>query len=158
MKRMILGWLAAGIMAVPMSAQALLVTVEGQAYEVETISGTYLGLATTLNAQPWWGKTTLAEQFASAVNDDLGLPNFSGTAGPLFAFLYGTSEPPIAIRTWGGTGTGFAVLLGTVEPNVTYTWATASPVPLPPALYLLGLGFASLLGLGARRRRQATPA
>jgi hypothetical protein len=74
---MILGWLAAGILAVPMSAQALLVTVDGTAYDVTTKQGTFEDLDAVLINQVWWGNQSLAIKFAQELKTALGRVNTS---------------------------------------------------------------------------------
>ena len=127
------------------SAQAATVnrTVNGVNYDISTVEGgTFNSLQSTLQSQPWWGSSTSASQFATAVGNGLGLPNFFGINGPLFSFNSG--------RVFGvGINTSQSFVLGSVVPSArlnaaTLTYATATrstPVPTPALLPgLVGLG------------------
>ena len=135
------------------SAQAATIsrTVNGVNYDITTVTGTFNSLQATLQAQPWWGSSTSAGQFATVVGNSLGLPNFFGINGPLFSYSSG--------RFFGiNTNTSQSFVLGSVVPsarlnslNLTYATAKATPVPTPALL-------PGLLGLGAiawRKRKAA---
>jgi len=72
-------------------ANALVVNVGGQNYDVTTFTGSYNNniskFATAANGgeMPWWASATNAAAFASAVGTGLGLPNSGGVFGPYFA-------------------------------------------------------------------------
>jgi hypothetical protein len=80
----------AGISLSPGSALAYLVTVGGLTYDVTTFTGTYDANTSSFNTaanggvMPWWGSSTLASQFATAVLGSLGLTN-PLDQGPYFA-------------------------------------------------------------------------
>ena len=69
-------------------AQALLVTVNGQQWNVTTFTGTYDGngskFATVGNGgvMPWFGSSSLASSFATALSGALGLLNGPGNGIP----------------------------------------------------------------------------
>ena len=71
-------------------AEAVTVTVNGTAYDVNTFAGTYNANTTKFNTlannglMPWWGNESLAEQFSAAVGASLGTP-VGGSFGPSFA-------------------------------------------------------------------------
>ena len=58
-------------------AQAIVVTVNSQAWEVTTFTGTYNDNVSKFSAtdMPWWDNSTLAGQFAVAVGNQFGTPN-----------------------------------------------------------------------------------
>jgi hypothetical protein len=71
-------------------ANALVVNVGGQNYDVTIFTGTYNGntskfeTAANGGAMPWWGNQQAAVDFAAAVNIGLGMPN-PGTRGGYLA-------------------------------------------------------------------------
>jgi hypothetical protein len=79
----------------PGSAQAYVVTVGGVQYDVTTFTGSYDGdpsqFATAANGgvMPWWGDSSKALAFATAVGNDLGT-TFNGYfySGPFFGYSY----------------------------------------------------------------------
>ena len=156
MKSMILGWLAAGIMAVPMSAQALLVSVKGKQWSITAVTTSYTTDAALLDAQPWWNDEALAIDFAEA----WGKAD-TATPSPFFAFRSEAPDPPpggvpipypnIYSALWapGTDGVGEA---GPTSGNAFVSYATATHVPLPAAVWLLLSGLGGL-GMLARRRR-----
>jgi hypothetical protein len=120
-------------------AQALVVNVGGQDYNVTTFAGSYNDniskFATAANGgeMPWWGNSTTAEAFASAVGTGLGLPNLGGF-GPYFAHAANPNVrtkaylPPIS----GPTATS-------VLPTGIATYAVVTPpAPVPSPLPIFG--------------------
>jgi hypothetical protein len=158
MKRMILGWLAAGMLAVPLAAQSAVVTVDGQQWSIDTVNTSYETGTVLLESQPWWNKETTATKFAEAWGKA-----HPATLSPYFAWL---ADKPFEVCDESGDGSICAVFwnpafggaVDTAARGTGQTWpyAVASPVPLPGALGLLGLGLASLLGFGTRRRQAST--
>ena len=75
-------------------AQAVVVNVNGQNWNVTTFTGSYNDNTSKFNTaanggiMPWWGNSTTANAFASAVGAALGYPNSVASAerGPFFAY------------------------------------------------------------------------
>ena len=72
--------------AVASVANAIPVTVNSVEYDITTVTTTFSNDSALFMSQPWWNNFDLASQFAAAVGDDLGMPNYSGFRGPLFAY------------------------------------------------------------------------
>jgi hypothetical protein len=149
----VVGSAAAGILVSSVSpAQALVFNVGGTDYDVTTATGTYNSLITQLQSEPWWGNSALAVQFASTVNNQLGLPN--GGQGPFFAFGTGLF---INSQVWSGSGVS---QIG-IDSTTTITWATttpATPVPfdIPGGATIPTVG--SLLALALMRKAKKSMA
>jgi hypothetical protein len=119
-------------------ANALVVNVGGQDYNVTTFTGSYIDniskFATAANGgvMPWWGSQSTADSFTSAVNTGLGLPNGLGLYGPLFG--YAPSRPDgIRYVYWDSALSSVSPTASTSIDN-TRTWAQATPAaPSSPA-------------------------
>jgi hypothetical protein len=156
--------LAVGVLTAG-QAQALVVKVDGQYWDVSTFNGTYnankskFETAANGGVMPWFGIGKTALSFASEVGSSLGLPNFDkfdfpASGGPLFA--YGTSfsrigNPPVVLTV----GFNPAILL---DPrpvdfyplfDATFTWAQATRAALPPPSVPGVPGPLPILGVGA---------
>jgi hypothetical protein len=134
----------------PGSAQAYVVTVGGVQYDVTTFTGSYdantskFALPPAPGVMPWWGSSSNATAFASAVGTNLGTPN--NPYGPFFAHSY---DP-----NYDSMGDGSFLLLSFLlplfkviqpmamgfynPPNLTlFMRKQRSTPPLPPPLPLL---------------------
>ena len=151
-------------------AQAIVVDVSGQQWNVTTFAGSYneniCKFATAANGgvMPWCNDTDVAKQFANAIGDQLGLPNFEfeRPATPLFAPLFGTG--PIYVEPWGDRRIlvryeafrfGQGIVFGHVEvSNSVVTWAQATRVEahVPGPLPILGL--AAAFGFSRKLRKR----
>ena len=123
-------------------AQALVVNVGAQDYDVTTFSGDYnnniskFEIAANGGEMPWWGNSTTAEAFASAVGTGLGVPN-SLVAGPYFA---NATIPTVLAQAYS------SVLSGTtgfgISPTQIHIYAVATlvlpPAPVPSPLPIFG--------------------
>ena len=93
------------------------VTVDGQGYTV-TYTQTKYSLSTILlQSQPWWGSTSSAELFATAVGRSLGYPNFG--LGPYF--VWAEDLPTTMVNVWFN-----GPLSSQVPNNLTFAYATAT--------------------------------
>jgi hypothetical protein len=145
------------------AVQAVTVTVNGTAYDVNTFAGTYNANTAKFNTlannglMPWWGNEGLAEQFATAVGISLGTP-VSGSLGPNFAhaiqdvgfaiYVNGTVFDPVGPSVYSYSFT-------TIEAGTYATATLATPPPpagVPGPLPLFGA--AAAFGMSRRLRRR----
>ena len=162
-KSAILAAMAVGALAAG-QAQAFVVTVDGQDWDVTTFTGTYNAntpkFATAANGgvMPWWNNTqfggVLAEEFATAVGTSLGAPN-SGGFGPFFGWGTVNCCGGLAL-VWfrdpnGNIGSGgLAVTTDVTWAQATPFTSSAAPVPGP----LPALGAAAAFGFSRKLRKR----
>jgi hypothetical protein len=118
-------------------ASAFVVNVGGQNYDVKTVFGTFAANQTLLESQQWWNDSTLAEDFAAAINSQLGSGN-AGIWGPFFAYETtspGPDDPSIynpdylvSAKTWQAS-TSSVVGISTVGASYTPP-GSAGPITL----------------------------
>jgi hypothetical protein len=145
----VVGALSAG------QAQAVIVNVNGQNWNVTTFAGTYNAntskFATPANGgvMPWFGDQSLAGTFAQLVGSGLGLPNSSGNQGPYFG--HGTTTTQVTIEYFDNPQN--VVDGGTTAKSNSRTWAQAElvpPVPGPLPLF----GAAAAFGFSRKLRQR----
>jgi hypothetical protein len=121
-----------------------IVTVGGIKYDISSVTTSFVGDVSALEATPWWGNATLATSLASAVGSALGT-GVTGD-GPLFADLDGLGGNGGAVWYIGtGSVVGYAAANdGDVSAYAVGTIVTTS-TPEPGAL---GMMLAGLVGLG----------
>ena len=145
-------------------AQALVVTVGGQQWDVTTFTGSYSANTTKFNTaasggqMPWWGSSTTANAFATAVGAQLGT---QGTGGPLFGWRNATtSQVGVSQMKLVEAGSPFDGTVGFNAPkSVTYTYAQADlATPVPGPLPALGAAAAFGYSRTLRKRIKATKA
>jgi MYXO-CTERM domain-containing protein len=137
-------------------ASAILVNVSGVSYDVTTFTGDYSSNAAKFNStdMPWWGDTTKASAFASAVGTQLGLPNTPGQRGPYFAI----SAPSETVNTQvffnglGVVGFGVPTSQGAAYAILVSQSPSSSSVPGPLPLF----GAAAAFGWSRRLRSRIT--
>lgn len=146
-------------------AQALVVNVDGQDWDVTTFTGTiqanYSKFQTAVNGgvMPWWDDTSglQAFQFATLVGLAFGLPNdpqnnHNARVGALFAI--GVPGPLIHSYVFSSRDNRVVALAS--SPNRSNTFAQATPVssPAPVPGPLPALGAIAALGLSRKLRNR----
>ena len=114
----------------PQAARALVVTVGGADYDVTTFSGSYINSSAKFSSvfMPWYGDTTLTQNFAAAVGAGLGYVNDNSLNSPYFA----TSKSGSDVDMWYTySGNPSSMYGGSIPLNATYEWAQAVAVPGP---------------------------
>ena len=121
---------------VPANAATVVpVTVNGTSYNITTIVGSYNANSTQLSSEPWFGSSSAATSFASALGTLLGTPN-SGSGGPFFAY-------DSIVNTRFYFTAGGSVFSTTISPPTSVTYAVVASTAVPEPLNVLG----SVVGL-----------
>ena len=159
---MVVGALSAG------QAQAVIVNVNGQNWNVTTFTGTFNNNISKFNTaanggvMPWStssaGSNSTALSFVNAVGASLGFPNFDGTGGPLFAYFKSPTSPNPFLSYgesdfMGGIGEISCTNCNPVGSNQIATWAQADLVPPVPGP-LPALGAAAAFGFSRKLRQR----
>jgi len=112
------------------SAQSVDVTVDGNSYDVTTVTTSFGDPTSTLAAQPWYGDSTLASDLATAVDYSLGYQTPASatyspqtSTGPYFAYALDGNVLE-ANLVYSGLYVGYGP--GTAD---TVTYAILAPVP-----------------------------
>ena len=154
----------AAISLSPGSAQAYVVTVGGVQYDVTTFTGSYdantskFALPPAPGVMPWWGVSSLASQFATAVGNGLGTPN--GQQGPLFGVV--RTGPGNAFISYYSHHSSFGTISTFTGISDSATWAQVAPAatataPAPGPLPLLGAAAAFGFSRQLRKRIKLEP-
>ena len=136
------------------------VTVGGLLYDVTTFTGSYNSntskFQTPANGgvMPWWGSSTLANEFATQVGSGLGQPNNLGSPfGPVFA--YATSGQNLRIYYYDSRYPSPSILsYDALPPGDSFTWAQVNVSAVPAPLPLFGAGAAFGFSRKLRKRIQ----
>ena len=146
----------------------LILPVSANSFRVEITGGTsadglwditltekvaFDSISTLLTSQPWFGDNLLAQKFALALGDSLGLPNFDDR-GPRFVNF--SNDAIINYLFYQNTEEGGTVILGGTSTSSTQVFAIAEPaslrqVQVPYPLYFSWL-LAGLFALVGYRR------
>lgn len=146
-------------------AEAAIVTIGDQEFNVTTVTGSYYELQPLLIVQPWWTPSPsqiFPDEAASQVGAKLGFPNSDTSVqrGPLFALdnIFGVNdEETVDASFWqviGGVES-----LGRSEEfagSDVFTYAIideATPVPEPATI----LGSLAAIGFGSLMKRRLLP-
>lgn len=136
----------------PAPADAVLVNVNGQSYDVTAVSTSY-DASTALfqlppsGAMPWWGDDLLASEFAAQVYNSLGA-GWNSNYGPVFAYAQSVGQVLAITQSLSDPLDQIDVTPATTG---LVTYATArSPVPGPIPL----LGSAAALCWSRKLRRR----
>jgi hypothetical protein len=167
---------AAGLLLGAGSASAVTipivpVLVNGTTYDVTYFQGSYDNNASrfTTAEMPWWGDSSLAQTFATAVGTQLGTPTF-GTGGPKFAYDFQTisfdGETYGQLSSYGHETTSSANPItqnigSTISiPYAIATPQAAAPVPAPLPLFGAAAAFSATkrLRIMSRRLHRSTTA
>jgi hypothetical protein len=107
------------------------VTVDGNTYDVSTITTTFNASGSLLESQVWWGNTVLAQAFMTAVGQSLGIGYQGGDqAGPLFNYAADSSDL-FSYASFNNTTTPLNFNAGGIGSD-SFTFAVATSVtPVP---------------------------
>lgn len=137
------------------SADAVVVTVGSQTWDIENVKGAYIDLTLLLEEQPWFGDLDRAVEFAGAVAGQLGQVNIPGfntqDFGPYFAASNNAKEVGAATWEFDINAVNSSSFFAFADEDRVYAVATeVTPVPVSGAL---GFGLGGLIGLAGLRRR-----
>ena len=156
------------------SASAITITLEGDQYEISTISSGFNDVESQLESQPWWGSEELAKSASDQVNTQLGTPNVNplnvlDLLGPYFAFekfievsgLVNTEV--LKVSTYNTLTNGSQIKLLDVPdlgPLTKTTYAVAQLVEppfeqVPEPVTILGTTIALGIGTALKKRQKA---
>ncbi len=157
--------LVLGVISSPVSAQTYSANVNGTNYDFSTITGSFSdtpGLQATLQSQAWWGNSTLADTFASAVGGNLGTPNYGNGAYFAYAIYDAGGYNNISTSVFTGSslyncGTGDCPNASGDYSTVTYAVATIASAPEMNASFIpqVALMLACLFFLFGRKKENA---
>jgi len=152
--------------AVPMvvlgagQAQALVVNVGGQNWNVTTFTGTYNDNANKFNIppapgrMPWWGNDTLANSFATAVGNQFGIVNPTAF-GPFFGVSTNAQSKTVFwVYDKQSIFCQSCKIAEGATPSASHTWAQADLVPTPTPGPLPALGAAAAFGFSRKLRKR----
>jgi hypothetical protein len=143
-------------------AQAFVVTVGGQDWDVTTFTGSYIvntskfGLPPAPGVMPWWGSASLAQQFVAATGGNLGSPpQTQGFSAPFFGYEQDVNVPTVTWAYSYFSGGPFPINADPITDEPTWAQATlltppAAPVPGP----LPALGAAAAFGFSRKLRKR----
>jgi hypothetical protein len=171
----------------PGQAQAFVVNMGGNAFDVNTFTGSHnttqnrskFALPSEGGVMPWWGSESLANMFAQAYLQDLAARPICQTlgcnpndlfviqgAGPLFAWgsigqsLIQAELPRTSVGAGGAVS--YSVSTRLVSQSAPFAWAQASqpapPTPAPGPLPLFGAAAAFGFSRKLRKRIKLAPA
>jgi len=140
-------------------AQAVVVNVNGQNWNVTTFEGSYNANVSKFNtaanggSMPWWGSAELAEEFTVAVNTQLGADLNGQNNGPFFAQRLASLETQMLAWRWNNNPAVDGPDQTQYSLSVARWWATADlAAPVPGPLPALGLGAAFGFSRKLRKR------
>jgi len=109
------------------AAPTVMVSVGGQSYNVTyTYPVTSYDVSTALiQSQPWWGSSSRAQSFATAVGTSLGRPYFN-VLGPLFAYANSTN-----VDIW--VYSNGSIINASASSGSSWSYATATSASSPSA-------------------------
>ena len=132
------------------------VTVGGLQYDVTTFIGSYNDTTNKFatppapGVMPWWGDSSTAAQFAAAVGNGLGNPNF-GNYCPAFAY---NISGVVNLRIINLINS--SVIDGVFPSDTPTTWAQVQVAPVPAPLPIFGAGAAFGFSRQMRKRIQGS--
>ncbi len=162
------GLALAMLLACSFSTKATIVSIAGQGaldgrWDIEELASSYGDAQSTVMNQVWWGDSTLAGVFAQALGSTvITTPSYNASQdlGALFAFAEEPAPPDtnLLFKAWFTDTTVLGTFRGidfasTTRPT-TFVYATATRVPEPGTLALLGVGILAITLSRTRRNRQ----
>jgi len=148
------------------------VTVGGLEYDVTYFTGNYnlnqnkFGLPPAPGVMPWWGNSSTALDFATAVGDGLGAPTKDNPPnGPYFAYQLSSigTLPTVRFALRSNGANPIAITTAEADYNNPGPWAqavlvppTTRPASVPGPLPLFGAGAAFGFSRQLRKRIQAS--
>ena len=135
------------------NSYAVTVTYSGTDYEVTiTDPESYDSNPAQFQAQLWWDDSGAASDFSILVAGQLGFPNASAGDGPYFAYDASAHVGPTLVEAYTfANASKNAQLREFLHGDTEFTWAIASPVPIPAALWLFGSGLLGLIGMAGKK-------
>jgi hypothetical protein len=156
--KLVLGAAAAlaAISISPGSAQAFVVTVGGAQFDVTTFSGRYNDNSTKFETAasggvvPWWGNSTMAYDFATAIGTNLGI-YVENPGGPLFAYdMQSTNN----YYWFSYADNSFNISNGYIGTDQVRFYAEATPLAAPAPGPLPLFGAAAAFGFSRKLRKR----
>lgn len=122
-------------------------------YEIMVIEDSAMNLMDQLSGQIWWNDPVLAKDFANALYNSYGFPNFTATAGPIFAHNYNSQSNNIDGFICDAFSPSYdcAFEFINLPADTAYFFSRATPVPVPAAVWLFGSAILGLMGYSARK-------
>ena len=133
----------------PGTSSALVIDSSAGRFDITPLDTSFGTDSSLLQSQIWWQDKTLAEEFATLVNTELGRNSALSLVGPFFAFDLFTSGniPGVRVTSWQFFSGPLIEFNPADVARRTYAIARPVPAPEPASIALIALGL-----LAIRRR------